>query len=99
MAGARVSLDLEFADGVTRTVRPLTIRRLRKFMAVAEQIKTPEDGKLKDSDIDNMMEAAYIILEGDDTITRDKIEDMIDVDIFWKMMQVAMGNKVSDPEE
>ena len=100
MAGARVSLDLEFADGKTRTVRPLTIRRLRKFMAVAEKIKVPEDGKLKDEDIDNMMEAAVIIMDGtDEAIPRDEIEDVLDVDIFWKMMQVAMGNKVSDPEE
>ena len=100
MAGARVSLDLEFADGKTRTVRPLTIRRLRKFMAVAEKIKVPEDGKLRDEDIDNMMEAAVIIMDGtDEAIPRDEIEDVLDVDIFWKMMQVAMGNKVSDPEE
>ena len=83
MAGARVSLDLEFADGKTRTIRPLTIRRLRKFMAVAEKIKVPEDGKLRDEDIDNMMEAAVIIMDGtDEAIPRDEIEDVLDVDIF-----------------
>lgn len=97
---ARISLDIEFADGVTRTVHPLTIKRLRKFMVVAEDLTVSD--KLTDEDIDKMMAAAQIVMEQvDPEIAKDedKLEDAIDVEIFWKLMQVAMGNKVADPNE
>jgi hypothetical protein len=34
--------DIIFADGKTRTIKPLTIRNLRKFMAVVKDLKTED---------------------------------------------------------
>jgi hypothetical protein len=97
---ARISVDMEFADGVTRTVTPLTIKRLRKFMTIVEQLSTTDASKLNDEDIDKMMDAAAIVMEQvDNKLERDQLEDALDVEIFWKLMQVAMGNKITDPNE
>lgn len=99
---ARLSVDIEFADGKTRTVQPLTIKSLRKFMKVAENLDVGGEGRLTDEDIDKMMEAASIIMERIDpelAADRENLEDALDVETFWKIMQVAMGNKLADPNE
>lgn len=99
---ARLAVDVEFADGVTRTVRPLTIKSLRKFMKVADNLDIGASGKLTNKDIDKMMQAAAIIMEDIDAdLANDleKLEASLDVEIFWKIMQVAMGNKLADPNE
>lgn len=98
---ARISVDMEFADGTTRTVKPLTISRLRRFMKLAEEINTSGD-KMTDEDITKMMEAAAVVMEQvDPQLAKDSeaLEEALDVEIFWKLMQVAMGNKISDPNE
>jgi len=98
---ARISVDMEFADGKTRTVSPLTISRLRRFMKLAEAIET-DGGKMTDEDIDKMMEAAAVVMEQvDEKLAADKeaLEEALDVEIFWKLMQVAMGQKIADPNE
>lgn len=99
---ARISVDMEFADGVTRTVKPLTISRLRKFMKLVETLSATESGNLGDEDIDKMMDAATVVMEQIDPKLADDraaLEEALDVEIFWKLMQVAMGNKVTDPNE
>lgn len=101
----RVSLDIEFADGETRTVKPLTIKNLRKFMAAADKLEktdTADSSRLTEEDINNMMDAASIILSNVDpelAKDRDALEDAVDIEIFGKLMQVAMGTAVSDPNE
>lgn len=99
---ARLAVEIEFADDVTRTVKPLTIRTLRKFMKIADKLDVGESGKLSDDDIDHMISAAAIVLEDVDpelAKDRDKLEASLDVETFWKIMQVAMGNKIADPNE
>lgn len=99
---ARISVDVEFADGETRTVKPLTISRLRKFMKLVESLSTTEAANLGDEDIDKMMDAAAVVVSQIDpklAEDKEKLEEIIDVDIFWKLMQIAMGNKVADPNE
>jgi hypothetical protein len=99
---ARISVDMEFADGVTRSIKPLTIRRLRKFMKLVEALSSTDASKMTDDDIDKMMEAAAVVVEqSDPELAADEaaLEDAVDVDIFWKLIQIAMGNKISDPNE
>lgn len=93
---------MEFADGEVRTIKPLTIRRLRTFMRLVEELSTTEAGKMTDEDITKMMEAAAVVVgQADPELVKDpeKLEEAIDVDIFWKLLQIAMGNKLQDPEE
>ena len=50
--------EIVFADGKTREVRPLTIRSLREFMKVANEMKSTDEGSLSDEDIDKAIRSA-----------------------------------------
>lgn len=97
----RKGVDITFADNVTRTVYPLTIKSLRKFVKIIEKMDNMEDmTTVSDEDIDTMIEAAAIILEKVDpglASDRDALEDVVDLTSFSRMMSVAMG--ASSPEE
>jgi NADP-dependent 3-hydroxy acid dehydrogenase YdfG len=87
--------EILFADGKTRTVKPLTIRNLRKFMKVIKDLKT--DDTLEDADIDIMVEAAGIALIAVDPVlaaNQEALEDALDLRCFGELMGAAMG---SDP--
>jgi predicted nucleotidyltransferase len=87
--------EILFADGKKRTIRPLTIRNLRKFMKVVKDLRTDEN--LEDSDIDVMVEAAAIALSNVDpqlADDKDALEDALDLRCFGELMGAAMG---SDP--
>jgi len=88
-------VEIVFADGKTRTVKPLTIRRLRDFMKIANNLKVPEDGNLTDDDIDQMVQAASIALsKADPELAADleELEDALDLRCFQEVMAAAMGN-------
>lgn len=97
----RKGKDIEFGDGVTRTVKPLTIKQLRKFIKVIDKMSNTTDAvAMTEDDIDNMTEAAGIILEKIDptlAANTEALEDAVDVVIFNQIMGVAMG--ASSPEE
>jgi hypothetical protein len=88
-------VEIIFADGKTRTVKPLTIRRLRDFMKIANNLKVPEDGNLTDEDIDQMVQAASIALSKADpelAANLEELEDALDLRCFQEVMAAAMGN-------
>lgn len=97
----RKGIEIVFADDVKRTIYPLTIKSLRKFVKIVDKMRDLEDmTTVSDEDIDVMLDAASIILEKVDpglAADRDKLEDTVDLSSFSKMMSVAMGN--SAPEE
>jgi Sec-independent protein translocase protein TatA len=91
--------DIVFADGKVRTVKPLTIRSLREFMKVANEMKSTDEGSLSDDDIDKMVAAAKIALKKVDpelAADEDALEDALDLRSFQELMSVAMGG---DPNQ
>lgn len=90
-----------FSDDIERTVRPLSIKQLRRFVKVIEKLGDVSNAvTMSDEDIDTMVEAAEIILSKvDSTLAndREKLEDVVDLVTFNEMMNVAMGN--ASPEE
>lgn len=91
--------EITFADGVVRTIKPLTIRQLRDFMKVANNMKATDDGNLTDDDIDKMVAAAKIALKKVDpdlAEDEDALEDALDLRSFQELMAVAMGG---DPNQ
>jgi hypothetical protein len=81
--------EILFADGKKRTIKPLTIRHLRKFMKIVKN--------LKNADIDVMVEAAAVALSAVDpelASDKEKLEDVLDLKSFGALMSAAMG---SDP--
>lgn len=88
-------VEIEFADGKKRYVRPLTIRQLRKFMKIANSMKVGDDGSMSEEDIDKMIESAAIALAASDpdlASDLDALEDVIDLKSYAKLMAAAMGN-------
>lgn len=84
-----------FADGKKRTVRPLTIRQLRKFMKVANSLQSKNESDMTDDDIDSMVAAASIALAKIDPELADDLdalEDALDLRCFGELMAAAMGN-------
>lgn len=96
----RLAVEIEFADGIERTLRPLTISQLRKFVgAQAELRKLQDDDDLSEESFDKMMDVAAIIMESVDpelAKNREELEQAVDLSAFWAMMSVAMGN---DPDD
>jgi len=86
-------VEIVFADGNKRVIKPLTIRQLRKFMKVANELKTDDEAKT-DADIDRMVEAASIALaKVDPDLAGDPegLEDILDLRCFGELMSAAMG--------
>jgi hypothetical protein len=91
--------DIVFADGKTRSIKPLTIRSLREFMKVANDMKSTDEGSLSDEDIDKMVAAAKIALKKVDpelAADDEALEDALDLRSFQELMSVAMGG---DPNQ
>lgn len=87
--------EILFADGKKRTIKPLTIRHLRKFMKIVKNLKSEDT--LEDADIDVMVEAAAVALATVDPELagdKEKLEDVLDLRSFGALMTAAMG---SDP--
>lgn len=90
----REGRDVVFADGVKRTIYPLTIRQLRKFMKVVKELNTSDPTNISDKDIDMMIDATAIALEKVDAkLAEDKeaIEDIVDIKSFNQVLTAAMG--------
>ena len=89
--------EIMFADGKKRTIKPLTIKHLREFMKVANEMKSDNESGMTDEDIDKMISAAAIALRKADpelAADRDALEDLLDLRTFAEVMAAAMG---SDP--
>lgn len=95
----REGVEVVFADGVKRKIRPLTIRQMRKFMKSIKDLDALDSANLDDDQIDKMVEAAVIALEKDypDIASdRDALEDIIDMKSFGILISAAMG---ADPND
>lgn len=91
--------EITFSDGKKRIVKPLTIKHLREFMKVANEMKTDNEAGMTDEDIDKMITAASIALRKADPELagdRDALEDVLDLRTFGEVMAAAMGN---DPNQ
>lgn len=87
--------DITFSDGKVRTVKALTIKHLREFMKVANEMKANDETGMTDEDIDKMVSAASIALRKADpalAADRDALEDVLDLRTFSEVMSAAMGN-------
>jgi hypothetical protein len=91
--------EITFSDGKKRVIKPLTIKHLREFMKVANEMKSNDEAGMTDEDIDKMIAAASIALRKADpelAANRDLLEDILDLRTFGEVMAAAMGN---DPNQ
>lgn len=90
----RPGKTIVFADGVERTIYPVTLRNMRKLMAAVKNLEVDESTTLDDDAINKMVEAAKIVFIGvDEDLANDpeRIEDVVDIKSFNEMLSAAMG--------
>lgn len=89
--------EIELQDGTTVQVKPLTIKRLRKFMKLISSLNKIEDidsPEGEDEAMDIMFEASVLALEQNNpevAADKDKLEDALDMPTMWKLLEIAGG--------
>lgn len=89
--------EIELQDGTVVTLKPLTIKRLRKFMKLMGKLNRIEDidsEEGEDEAMDIMFEASVLALEQNNpevAADKDKLEDALDMQTMWKVLEIAGG--------
>jgi hypothetical protein len=105
-------LEITLQNDQDVTVRPLDLKRLRKVMAVMDEMnkaavasveKKDDDSPLAENDTDNLdflIRAAAICLEKqlpDLVKDTDALEEALDLPTLWKILEVAAGVSMGSP--
>jgi hypothetical protein len=94
--------EVELQDGTTVTLKPLTIKNLRKFMKTMEafaEAETEEDG------LEVMLDSSALCLKNqrpefwDEKTSKhtEDFEDAVDIPTIYKVLDVCGGIKLNDP--
>lgn len=92
-------VEIELGDGSLLTLKPLSIKQLRKFMEVIKTMDSDESAS-EEAAMDTFIKAAMICLEVSKpelSSDRDKFEEVIEVPTMMKILEVAGGLKLTDP--
>ena len=92
-------LEIELNDGSSLTLKPLPIKQLRKFMEVIKEMELPEN-EAEDAAMDIFIKAAMVCLEVSKpelSKDKDKFEELIEVPTMMKILEIAGGLKLTDP--
>lgn len=92
-------VEIELQDGTKLEVKPLKIKFLREFMKEFQKIgdeKIAEDN-LKSMDL--LLDCAVIAMKqyNPELASKEKLEDTIDLPTIYKIIEVAAGIKLNDP--
>lgn len=92
-------VEIELSNGRTLTLKPLPIKKIRKFMDLVRSV----DDNANESDdaaMDVFIQAAMVCLESIDAELagdRDKFEEIIEIPTMMKILEVCGGLKLTDP--
>ena len=92
-------LEIELSDGTSISVKPLPIKQLKKFMEVIKSVES-EDDQTEEAAMEVFIKAAMLCLEKDRpdlAKDQDKFEEVIEIPTMMKILEVAGGLKLSDP--
>jgi hypothetical protein len=93
-------VEIQLGDGSSLTLKPLPIKQLRKFMDVIKTMEDAEDAT-EESAMDVFIQASMICMAGlgraDLSTDRDKFEEVIEIPTMMKILEVAGGLKLTDP--
>ena len=92
-------LEVELSNGETLTLKPLPIKQLKEFMKV---IKKMDDASVESEDdvMDIFIEGAMICLKTlkpELSTDKDKFEEIVEIPTLMKILEVAGGLKLNDP--
>lgn len=92
-------VEIELSNGESITLKPLPIKQLRKFMEIIKEMDLEENSS-EDAAMDIFIKAAMICLEKtnpDLVKDRDTFEEIIEVPTMMKILEIAGGLKLTDP--
>jgi hypothetical protein len=95
-------VEIELGDGTELTLRPLPIKKLRAFMELIKEIDLEENASDEDATMDVFIKAAMLCvasLSPDSPLgkDKDKFEDVVEIPTMMKILEIAGGLKLSDP--
>lgn len=92
-------VDVELLDGTVVSLRPLKISLLRDFMKEFQKIS---DEKIAEDNIKSMnllLDCAVIAMKqyNAELATKEQMEELIDLPTVYKIIEIAAGIKLNDP--
>jgi len=93
------TVEIELMDGTKIKMRPLKISLLRDFMKEFQKIG--DEGIAEDNikSMDLLVTCATIAMKqfDEELATKEKLEDILDLPTVYKIIEVAAGIKLNDP--
>jgi hypothetical protein len=93
------SIELKLSNGEDITVKPLSIKNLRKFMEVIKKLDS-DDIQSEEDAMEVFIEAGIVCLsqfKPELAEDREKFEEIIEIPTLMKILEVAGGMKLNDP--
>jgi len=92
-------VEVELLDGTSITLKPLKISLLREFMKEFEKISDEKISSDNIKSMDLLLTCASIAMKqyNSDLAEKEKLEEVIDLPTIYKVVEVAAGIKLNDP--
>ena len=91
---------IRLSDGTELEIRPLTIKNLKKFTAVIKRLSELDVADGDEAAMDVFVDAGLVCMKQfkpELAEDRDKFEEIIEVPTLMKILEVAGGLKMNDP--
>ena len=92
-------VEIELMDGTKVSMRPLKISLLRDFMKEFQKISDEDISEDNIKSMDLLLNCATIAMKqyNEELATKEKMEDIVDLPTVYKIIEVAAGIKLNDP--
>jgi len=92
-------VEVELSNGEVITLKPLPIKKLRKFMEIIKEMDSPEN-ESEDAAMDIFIKAAMLCLENikpELSSDQEKFEEVVEIPTMMKILEIVGGLKLNDP--
>jgi hypothetical protein len=93
-------VTIKLSDGTELEIRPLTIKNLKKFTAVIKKLSELNVADSDEEAMDVFVEAGLVCMQQfkpDLAEDKERFEEVIEVPTLMKILEVAGGLKLNDP--
>lgn len=92
-------VEIELQDGTKVSMKPLKIKFLREFMKEFQKIGDEKIAEDNIKSMDLLLDCSVIAMKqyNPELATKDKLEDIVDLPTIYKIIEVAAGIKLNDP--
>ena len=93
------SETVKLLDGTEIEIRPLKISLLREFMKEFQKISDEKIAEDNIKSMDLLLNCSVIAMKqyNEELATKEKLEDIIDLPTVYKIIEIAAGIKLNDP--